>query len=32
VDEIAAPLLELLEEEPEARELMRGRTFAHSLQ
>ena len=26
--EIAVPLLELMDEEPEARELLRGRTFA----
>lgn len=26
--EIAVPLLELIDEEPEARELLRGRTFA----
>lgn len=29
--EIAAPLLDLLEEDPQARELMRGRTFARTL-
>ena len=31
MNEIAVPLLELLEEEPDARELLRGRTFARSL-
>ena len=30
--EIAVPLLELMDEEPEARELLRGRTFARTLQ
>lgn len=28
--EIAVPLLELMDEEPEARELLRGRTFART--
>lgn len=30
--EIATPLLELMDEEPEARELLRGRTFARRMQ
>lgn len=30
--EIAVPLIELMDEEPEARELLRGRTFARALQ
>lgn len=29
--EIALPLLELIDEEPEARELLRGRTFVRTL-
>lgn len=29
--EIAVPLLELIEEEPQARDLLRGRTFARRL-
>lgn len=29
--EIAAPLLDLLDEDPEARELLSGRTFARTL-
>jgi len=29
--EIALPLLDLLEEDPQARELMRGRTFARTV-
>ena len=31
VDEIAGALIDLLEEQPEARELIAGRTFAHTL-
>lgn len=31
MDEIAAPLLELLDEDPEARELLSGRTFARTV-
>lgn len=31
MDEIAAPLLELLDEDPQARELLSGRTFARTV-
>lgn len=31
VGEIALPLIELMDEQPEARELLRGRTFARRL-